>query len=80
MQPTYVLSHILPIVDWPDYHQVHLLGILKKFGSDVEKVLSTRSGADSCGRNARSAYRFAPGELAGCINLALWHAVGHTVN
>jgi hypothetical protein len=50
------------------------------FGFAVESGLSIGSGADSSGRNCKEAYRFAKGELSGCINLALWHAVGHEVS
>lgn len=51
-----------------------------EFGHAVENILSLGSGADSCGRNTRKAYRFAKGEIAGCINVALWHAIGGEVS
>lgn len=52
---------------------------MTEFGHLVEDYLSVGKGADATGRNSKSAYRKHPGELAGCINVALWHAIGHTV-
>lgn len=72
----------IPIILWlpkflSDSAHKQLLAILTEFGSAVENALSFGSSADSSGRNKKSAYRIAKGELAGCINLALWHAIGH---
>ena len=55
-------------------------GIIESFGFAVEKSLRMGCGADSTGRNSKSAYRIKKGELSGCINIALWHAVGHEVS
>lgn len=55
-------------------------GVLESFGFAVENSLRMGCGADSTGRNAKSAYRVKKGELSGCINIALWHAVGHEVS
>lgn len=51
---------------------------LLAFGAAVKSGLSTKGGADSSGRNSH--YRKATGEIAGCINVALWHAIGHEVS
>lgn len=56
-----------------------LLKVLTDFGKVVEDYLSVGKGADATGRNSKSSYRKQKGELAGCINIALWHAIGHTV-
>lgn len=53
---------------------------LLEFGAAVEKSLSVGRGADGKARNSKQAYRFAEGELSGCINVALWHAIGFTVS
>lgn len=53
--------------------------VLVEFGNAIKSSLKMGCGADSTGRNAKSAYRIAKGEISGCINLAVWHAVGHTV-
>jgi hypothetical protein len=58
-------------------HQDALFAELVKFGFAVESGLSLGIGADSSRRNAKNAYRFAKGEVSGCINLALWHGIGH---
>jgi hypothetical protein len=59
--------------------QQHLQKVLMEFGGAMELTLSMGGGADSCGRNIKSAYRRVKGEIAGCINIALWHALAHTV-
>ena len=61
------------------FGQEELKNVLMEFGEAVESTLSMGSGADSCGRNIKSAYRKVRGEIAGCINVALWHALAHTV-
>lgn len=53
---------------------------LIEFGNTVEKYLTLGGGADSSGRNTKSAYRIKPGEISGVINVSLWHAIGHTVS
>jgi hypothetical protein len=68
----YIIVHI-----WP---QKLLYQYLCEFGKVVEKGLSMGSGADSSGRNCRASYRFAKDEISGCINIALWHAIGHEVS
>jgi len=46
----------------------------------IGKGLSLGSRADSSGRNHKDAYRFQKEEVSGCINVSLWHAVGHEVS
>jgi hypothetical protein len=70
------LQHFLSIIPLKDTIQ----NILIKFGGAVESFLRMGCTADSSGRNAKSAYRKVEGELSGCINIALWHAIGHTVS
>ena len=46
----------------------------------VEKYLNLGGGADASGCNKKSCYQVKAGEIAGCINVALWHAIGNTVS
>lgn len=59
---------------------MYVYKVLTNFGHTVEKYLSLGGGADRSGRNAKSCYREQPGEIAGCINVACWHALAHTVS
>jgi hypothetical protein len=56
------------------------MSTLMDFGNVIGKGLSLGSRADSSGRNHKDAYRFQKEEVSGCINVSLWHAVGHEVS
>lgn len=60
------------------FSKAKIFNDLIEFGTSVKSGLSTKGGADSSGRNSH--YRKAPGEITGCINVALWHAIGHEVS
>lgn len=55
-------------------------GALLEFGKSVESALCVGKGADKDGRNSPASYRRAPGEISGCINLAIWHMIGGEVS
>ena len=50
------------------------------FGDMVEKYLNLGGGADASGHNKKSCYQVKAREIAGCINVMLWHAIGNTVS
>ena len=52
------------------------------FGQAIKRGLteSIGKGRDASGRNKKSSYRSEAHEVAGAINISLWHAIGHPVS